>query len=53
MGKSKRKGKRKAKTKPRKQRDLFAISAHFRKGGAMKDQKKEDSKKKCRGKADE
>ena len=46
----KRKAKRKSKLKPRKQRDWLAVDAHFRKGGAMKDKKKEEAKKACRGK---
>lgn len=33
-----------------KTRNWVAVAAHFRKAGAMKDRKKEASKKACRGK---
>lgn len=39
--------------KPKKKiktRNWVAVSAHFRKGGAMKDRKKEANRKVCRGK---
>jgi len=42
--------KRKAKTKMPKTRNWLAVSAHFRRGGAMKDRKKAANKKACRGK---
>lgn len=45
-----KKKKRKNKLKPRKPRDWLAVDAHFRKGGAMKDKKKESNKKFCRSK---
>jgi hypothetical protein len=37
----------------RKMRDWVAVEAHFMKGGAMKDRKKEKSKKSCRDKETE
>ena len=33
-----------------KRRNWIAVSAHFRRGGAMKDRKKAANKKACRGK---
>jgi|TARA_R110001606_G_scaffold118277_5_gene248674 hypothetical protein len=41
------------KVEPPKERNWLAVHAHNRNGGPMKDQKKEASKKKCRGKVKE
>ncbi len=40
----------KPKLKKIKQRNWVAVDAHFRKGGAMQDRKKQQNKKLCRGK---
>tara|TARA_B100000424_G_C22933518_1_gene496639 strand:- start:1601 stop:1744 length:144 start_codon:yes stop_codon:yes gene_type:complete len=44
---------KKQKTKKIKSRNWVAVSAHFRKGGAMQDRKKESKRKACRGKVNE
>ena len=46
--KKRRKQRKKRQKKPRKPRNWLAVSAHFRKAGAMKDKKKEANKRKCR-----
>jgi len=41
---------KKRKTKTPKARNWLAVHAHFRRGGAMKDRKKEANKRACRQK---
>jgi len=43
----------KPKQKKIKTRNWTAVAAHFRRGGAMVDRKKEANRKKCRGKNNE
>ena len=38
----------KPRTKERRVRNFYAVGAHFRKAGALKDRKKEANKKACR-----